>query len=711
MDQKLLDAIEQLKCGEESGFNYIYSVTCQSVYRQASNYFKNKSDAEDVVQAVYIAVYQSIGTLNDPNAFYGWLKMIVRNQACSVVRRFKDDVSLEEGMEEYQGVVWEETTDTSVMPETVAEQKAISEMVANIIEELPDPYKSVITMSLYENMTQEEIAKALDCPVNTVKTWNRKAKEIMKGKVEAIEKKDGVRLHALSIPTILLAFNILLEREPMEKKDAGTMLTKIKTALMVDSAAAVSCTLDATEVVATSSTNVATKGIWSKIAGLGIKAKIMAIVGVLVVGGTVAVVVPKVLDTTGEKQVDVGTLVTPGVVQTFGENVIVTEAPEQAPNKEENIPETTPEVTPEITPEITPEVTPEITPEITPVITPEITPTPVVLSQEQITLENIRYSINDDEVTILGLTEESQIEELVIPAQIEGYPVTEIAIDAFLGNENIKRVEIKGAKIINDSAFRGCTGLVEIVFPEGLGMIGDSAFLDCRALTEIILPNGLKQIDAYAFFNCTSVKKVVMPDSVESIGTLAFFYCTALKEINISKSLKELPESMLNECSALERIIIPSNIETIGIDCFICCYSLKEVIIEDGVKTIGTGAFMHCSSLEEITLPDSVTKLGNKAFLWCLNLKTVRLSENLQVIDEDVFGKTESLYELVIPESVTRIEECAFLESAIESIHLHGKITYISDFAFPDYMPNMTVEKGSYAESWAIEHGYISTSE
>jgi len=757
MDQKLLDAIEQLKRGEERGFNYIYSTTCRLVYFQASTYLKNNADVEDLVQAVYIAVYQSIGTLNDPNAFYGWLKMIVRNQAGSMLRKFKDDVSLEEGMEEYQGVAWEETTDINVMPETAAEQKAVSEMVANIIEELPDPYKSVVTMSVYENMTMEEIAGVLDCPVGTVKTWNRKAKEMMKSKVEAIEKKDGVRLHALSIPTILLAFKLLSEREPMKAKAAESVLSEIKravnpiasaTEIVSESVGAVSELASGAATVAQTVAVPAAKsvGLGAKIAGLSMKAKAIAAVGTLVVGGVTAVAVPKVMDIVSNRQVEAS--VTPGLSQESSDESVATTAPEPTLTQ-----------------------APESTPTFTP--TPEVKPY-VMTEEEQKTLENLRYSIEDGEVTILGLIKDSQLEELVIPEQIEGCPVTKIAKSAFTGNsviktvkmpdsiievgestfrscssletiklsdslktipkdlcyrcnnlkeiefpqaletiewgafadnEKLERVVLKSAKTIGDKAFYRCDGLREVVFPDNLEAIGENAFADCESLKEVVFQNGLKTIGIYAFGGCDALKTVEMPNSVVEVGESTFRSCSSLEMIKLSDSLKTIPQDLCYRCENLKEVEFPQALETIewgafaendklervvlksaktiGDKAFFRCYALREVVFPDNLEAIGENAFAACESLKEVILPDSLKTLGKEAFSYCGSITHIEISNGLKELPDAAFFLCSSLEEIVIPGNIEIIGSSVFgRNKMLKDVEMQEGVRTIGSFAF-----------------------------
>lgn len=89
---------------------------------------------------------------------------------------------------------------------------------------------------------------------------------------------------------------------------------------------------------------------------------------------------------------------------------------------------------------------------------------------------------------------------LELQAEIDGYPVTNIAMDAFSHNDNITNVIIpEGVKDIGISAFYDCGNLVTIEFPETLRSIDCAAFDDTPALRDVILPASLKLIGWSAF--------------------------------------------------------------------------------------------------------------------------------------------------------------------------------------------------------------------
>ena len=95
------------------------------------------------------------------------------------------------------------------------------------------------------------------------------------------------------------------------------------------------------------------------------------------------------------------------------------------------------------------------------------------------------------------------IRHMVIPAELDGHPVTAIA----------------------DEAFMDWYGLESVVIPETVTAIGDRAFMGCSNLESVDLAEGLRTIGEQAFF-WTSLRKVIIPDSVISFGRNAFVPCS-----------------------------------------------------------------------------------------------------------------------------------------------------------------------------------------
>lgn len=107
-----------------------------------------------------------------------------------------------------------------------------------------------------------------------------------------------------------------------------------------------------------------------------------------------------------------------------------------------------------------------------------------------------------------------------------------IANDAFKNCTELKSVTFPNSvKEIGDSVFSGCTGLTSVTIGNSVTRIGEYSFYACYELTSITIPNGLTHISANAFYKCTELTSITIPDSVVHIGEHSFADCYKLTSI------------------------------------------------------------------------------------------------------------------------------------------------------------------------------------
>lgn len=246
----------------------------------------------------------------------------------------------------------------------------------------------------------------------------------------------------------------------------------------------------------------------------------------------------------------------------------------------------------------------------------------------------LTYKNYGDHIEISGCDESAA--EVVIPAEIDGVPVTSLDTWTFSYHSKLTSISIPSSVtnlyrsafiftpwyesklaedplfIVNGILVDGTTCSGDVVIPESVTSINGGAFIDCPELTNITIPNSVTNIGEIAFAGCSGLTEITIPDSVTSIGSGAFRYCTELRQI-----------------------AIPDGISSIEPETFSNCTRLTNVTIPDGVTSIGNNAFYYCSYLDSITIPESVADIGKIAFFQCSSLTDITiLNPNCEIYDE-----------------------------------------------------------------------------
>lgn len=145
-------------------------------------------------------------------------------------------------------------------------------------------------------------------------------------------------------------------------------------------------------------------------------------------------------------------------------------------------------------------------------------------------------------------------------------------------------VEFRGKQLsvikIGQQAFKGCTGLTNISFSEGLTSIAYEAFNGCSNLESITFPSSLKKIeDFYTFAYCSKLTAINFNEGIEYIGGYAFYGCEGLTEVSIPRSVTSTGHSIFGDCQNLKTVFIPKNIHELN-SMFWKCTNLETIRIE-----------------------------------------------------------------------------------------------------------------------------------
>ena len=321
-------------------------------------------------------------------------------------------------------------------------------------------------------------------------------------------------------------------------------------------------------------------------------------------------------------------------------------------------------------------------------------------------VSDLSYRIENDTVTITGCSYEAS-GALVIPATIEGYPVTSIETSAFQGCSSLSSITIPDSVTsIGDYVFNVCGSLTSIEvaagnpsfrsmegvlfskdgktlirypegksgsyqIPQGVTSIGARAFFDCSSLTSVRIPYGVTSMGTQAFFECSSLASATVPGSVTSIGAGAFSRCASLQEIMLAEGIGEIQFGAFEDCSSLKRVELPNSVTTIGYDAFLNS-GLTSVTIPASVTSIGAGAFSACKDLTAIQVEE-----GSPAYC---SVGGGLLSKDQKTMVCYPAGKTGAY---AIPESVTVVESAAFSKcTGLTGVTIPNGVTVIDQNTF-----------------------------
>jgi RNA polymerase sigma-70 factor (ECF subfamily) len=136
------------------------------LYSYALVLTRNHAEAEDLAQETYLRAMLAIGRLRAGSNIKGWLFTILRNVWLNQLRKRRNGPQLVE-IEVGDGIA-----NSVVEPSKDAHDLYVSKMEAEqvraAIQKLPVEFREIILLREYEDLSYQEIASVLDCPIGTV---------------------------------------------------------------------------------------------------------------------------------------------------------------------------------------------------------------------------------------------------------------------------------------------------------------------------------------------------------------------------------------------------------------------------------------------------------------------------------------------------------------------------------------------------------------
>lgn len=262
--------------------------------------------------------------------------------------------------------------------------------------------------------------------------------------------------------------------------------------------------------------------------------------------------------------------------------------------------------------------------------------------------EYYTYEIQNGEATITGYNKDLLRRKVLIPQEIEGYPVTTIGDRAFSDMPSGIGKEFyipDNVTTFGKEAFAGSAYLDAVRMPQKLTKMGEGVFAACLQMHFLEIPDSLTEIPDEAFVNCWGYGAGRGDYSVEQC---------------IGKNVTKIGKGAFGGCWNMGRAWgdgrLPEKLESIGEGAFQYCYKIKSLEIPAGVTVIPDRTFQGCERLESIQIDGDITMIGAEAFDGCVALTSMPLSKSLSLIGADAFRDCTALTDFQLAEGNTHFQ-------------------------------------------------------
>lgn len=176
VDDPLAALVQRCRCGDADAFERVVAETQSGVYNLAYSVLRNREEAEDVTQEVYLRVWRALPGFRGDARFTTWLYRIAVNSSLNrrrkLARRMADI--------EDDGVL-DRLESPATDPAAVTIEDERNRALWQAVKRLPAKYQVVITLFYRQQLTYDEMVEVLAMPLGTIKAQLNRARRALAG--------------------------------------------------------------------------------------------------------------------------------------------------------------------------------------------------------------------------------------------------------------------------------------------------------------------------------------------------------------------------------------------------------------------------------------------------------------------------------------------------------------------------------------------------
>lgn len=200
---ELRNYVQRFREGDRAAFEGIYRMSYAYLHTCIMYVVKDEDAAQDMLQETYMEISRNIDQLKELENFLSWAAVIANRKCFAFLKKRNSELLVHEDDWDDKELLEKIVDNEEFIPESLIENQEKKRLIKEIIDGLTDMQRLCVVGFYYNELSQEEIARELGIPLNTVKSHLNRAKAKIKDAVVELDEKKGTRLYALA-PFMLL---------------------------------------------------------------------------------------------------------------------------------------------------------------------------------------------------------------------------------------------------------------------------------------------------------------------------------------------------------------------------------------------------------------------------------------------------------------------------------------------------------------------------
>ena len=171
--------VERIRQKDQRAMSQLYQMYVEELSSVCYRYVPSDDDAKDVLQNSFVKIFTSIQTFDyrGEDSFKAWMKRVVVNEALACLKQRKNLMFVE------QDIASQDVADDEPQPERLSPDE-----LHRLISELPDGYRTVVNLYVFEGYSHRQIAELLSISERTSASQFYYAKRLLARKIKELTK-------------------------------------------------------------------------------------------------------------------------------------------------------------------------------------------------------------------------------------------------------------------------------------------------------------------------------------------------------------------------------------------------------------------------------------------------------------------------------------------------------------------------------------------